>query len=344
MNLKLAKILLAIMVLLSASWGIYWLAHSTGQVEPNNIGFITFGDKGIAFDMALDDDTLYVSAREGVYSFNTTTIQNRGLLKELEGISYAKSILLDEDGKVWIGHNQGISVYDPNTGKSQLINEQKGLPDNRVNSLSCTVEGSIWVGTWNGAVSIEDKIGEVINQDKGLMVDMVSEIYADKGGGIWFGSAVSPQGGLSYFHNGRWDYYDINNGLPHNSINDIYSISDSEILVATGFYDKGGLCCLSINNDRWVPKKTLGSADGVLDGKIRSIFQDDSGIMWIGYEFQGISLIKDGKSILLTMSEGLPHNEVMKVMQDRNSNYWLATAGGVAYIEKERIIAYFNRM
>ncbi len=343
MKTRLIKISTAILVLLAALFCIYWVLQNALLNQQTNIGFTTFRTNGIAFDMALEGDTLYVSTKTGVYRFNTTTQQNEGLLQDLDAISYAKAILLDEEGKVWIGHDQGVSVYDPATRKTQLINEQSGLPDNRVNALCKDDQGCIWVGTWSGAVCIDDRVGEVIDQNTGLMVDMVSEIHSDGMGGLWLGSAVSPQGGLCSFYHGRWDYYHVENGLPHNSVNDIYSLSDSRVLVGTGFHDKGGLSCFSFMNGQWSLEKNYSNADGVLDGKIRSIYRDDSGILWVGYEFQGISLIKEGESILLTTVEGLPHNEVMKVLQDDQGNYWLATAGGVACIEKEKLLTYIDK-
>ncbi len=343
MKIRAIKISTAILVLFTALFGMYWVVQNELLNQQTNIGFTTFGTNGIAFDMALDGDTLYVSTKAGVYRFNTTSQQNEGLIKDLDAVSYAKAIVLDDDGKMWIGHDKGLTVYEPRTQKARLIDESSGLPDNRVNALCKDEQGCIWVGTWSGAVCINNRAGEVLNQDTGLMVDMVNEIHSDGMGGLWFGSAVSPQGGLCSFYHGRWDYYNVENGLPHNSVNDIYSLSDSQVLVGTGFYDKGGLSCFSFMNDRWILEKNFSITDGVLDGKIRSIYRDDSGILWVGYESQGISLIKEGESILLTTVEGLPHNEVMKVLQDGQGNYWLATAGGVACIEKEKLLAYIDR-
>lgn len=342
-KIQIVKAMLATAVLLGAASGIYFILQDAGQQQYNDIGFITFGNQEVVFDMVLDGNTLYAATVKGVLCFNTGNVENEGSLKDLGDISYARAIIMDNDGRLWIGHDKGITVYNPDIRTARTIDEETGLPDNRVTSLCRGGKESIWAGTWGGAVCIENVPGQIITQKNGLLDDMVSEIFFDSKGGLWFGSAVAPRGGLSCWYNGQWRYYTTENGLPHNSINDIYPLSDSVILVGTGFYKKGGIACFELVNEGWAWKRNYTVPDGVLPGKIRSTFIDNTGLLWVGYEFEGISLFRDGKSLLLTTDDGLPHNEVLKVLQDGQGGYWLATAEGVAYIDQKRLISYFDR-
>lgn len=343
MKIQIVKVVAAICVLLGALSGIYFIIQEAGEEKQRNIGFTTFENRGVVFDMVLSEDVLYAATVEGVLRFSTGKAENYGLLEDLGNVSYARAIVLDNNGRLWIGHEKGITVYNTADRTVRIIDEESGLPDNRVTSLCRGEQESVWAGTWGGAVCIDKVPGKITTRSNGLLDNMVSEIFLDSKGGLWCGSAVAPRGGLSCLYQGQWRYCTTKNGLPHNSINDIYQLSDSQILVGTGFYEKGGVAYFEYADHGWEWKKNYTDRDGVLAGKIRSIFRDDSGILWIGYEFEGISLFKDGKSLLLTKNDGLPHNEVLKVLQDGQGNYWLATADGVAYIDKSCLLSYFEQ-
>jgi len=59
-------------------------------------------------------------------------------------------------------------------------------------------------------------------------------------------------------------------------------------------------------------------------------FQDSRGDVWIGTEGPGVWRYDGEEWLTLTASEGLPHNVVRAVFEDRDGHIWLGTAVGVS--------------
>ena len=56
----------------------------------------------------------------------------------------------DKEGVIWIGSEEGLTAYNPLTGKSKFFNSADGLPSNRTNNLMVDSLDRLWIGTSNG--------------------------------------------------------------------------------------------------------------------------------------------------------------------------------------------------
>lgn len=59
-------------------------------------------------------------------------------------------ILIDSNGFIWFGTQDGLSVYNPSTNGYQSIFEENGLVNNSIRSIIEDKSGKIWVSTSNG--------------------------------------------------------------------------------------------------------------------------------------------------------------------------------------------------
>ena len=65
--------------------------------------------------------------------------------------SFTTSLLQDNKGKLWIGTNRGVSIFD---GTSfETLSQINGLANNHVSELEYTADGSVWVLHKNGELS-----------------------------------------------------------------------------------------------------------------------------------------------------------------------------------------------
>ncbi len=118
-----------------------------------------------------------------------------------------------------------------------------------------------------------------------------------------------------------------NDGLPHPSVPAITQTRDGAVWVATGFSRHGGAArsfAGTITN--------LTKHDKLSGKSTRSVYQDTRGRMWIGYEYDGITVQVNGTEKILTEKEGLAGNEVKVMLQDRDGNYWFGTEKGLRHV------------
>lgn len=128
------------------------------QVENHTNGSIRaiVPDEQGNFWLALDD---IPQNPGGLYHFNRQTESFSRYAADMPGFSgqsgtSARAILLDQDGILWIGYNDGLSRFDPITKHFSFYQHQPGNPNSllssEINALYQDDSGLIWVGTAEG--------------------------------------------------------------------------------------------------------------------------------------------------------------------------------------------------
>jgi len=257
-------------------------------------------------------------------------------------LEHVRALLVDDQGALWVGHQTGLSHYKD--GVWQTYTQEDGLPDNRVNALMLDDAGYLWVGTWGGAAIRDGGGWRLLTQADGLLDDMVNVMLQDRHGGIWFGSYVAPRGGISYLKDGDWQYFDTDNGLPHNNVTSLVETNDGYIWAGTGLFDRGGTCQFAFSEAGWQIAQVLIREDGLAGEKVRSIFQDNAGVLWFGSEYDGVALLSGDTWFILDMSDGISHPEIKTILQDVDGNIWLGTRDGLTRISVEALMILYNRL
>jgi ligand-binding sensor domain-containing protein len=137
---------------------------------------------------------------------------------------------------------------------------------------------------------------------------------------------------LSRLENGEWRYFTRKEGMPHLDITALMEDRFGRVWAGTGFYDHGGAVCFSRNGRDWSITQVLTQASGLAGARVRSVFEDQSGLFWFGSELDGLTRWNDGKALVLTVKDGLPNNEVTWMLQTPDHALWLATPGGIVRI------------
>ena len=60
------------------------------------------------------------------------------------------------------------------------------------------------------------------------------------------------------------------------------------------------------------------------------------GKLWVGFSMGGLSLIDNGNVTNYTEADGLPPNELMEPVQDRDGQIWVSTTNGLARFDGKR--------
>lgn len=338
-SIRLIQILVALAVLTLLTW---YLNHSHAEMvarQSVRSGFVVIDPPEEVSALAIQGDRVWAGGVDGLFHIDRLTYEVMAQTAEERDFRYTRAILVDRFGRIWVGHDQGVSCLSG--GRWQTLTHKDGLPDSRVNTLAEDPSGLVWAGTWGGAVQIappddglQAHIVRTWTQLDGLLSDMVHVILPDSMGGIWFGSYNS-RGGISYLSaDGNWSYWTVANGLPHDYVTSIYQDQVQDVWVGTGLLSEGGATVFHSEGGEWSLARTVSKTDGLAGEKVRSIFQDQALWMWLGSEYDGVAIFGSGGVTRLDQTSGLSDNEVKIMVQDQDGQVWIGTRYGITVIQE----------
>lgn len=308
-----------------------WLLRAAAPAPELPSGWQVIRPPHDVFALAIQGESVWSGGQDGVYRLDRESGEILEKLERDPPIEHVRALLVDQDGALWIGSDQGLLRYDAAGWSSHTW--ETGLPDTRVNVLRLDRSGRLWAGTWGGAAVLEDGRWRVLNRQDGLLADMVNVLLEDSRGNMWFGSYIAPRGGLSIRLDGRWQTFTTANGLPHNNITSLLEASPGRVWLGSGLLDRGGAALFEDDDGRWQIRDILEQEDGLAGEKVRSIFQDRNGALWFGSEYDGVAILHRGRWTYLGSEDGLSHPEVKTFLQDDQGNLWLGTRDGITRID-----------
>ncbi len=286
--------------------------------------------------MAEKGDRIWAGGRRGVYEIDRQAAE---VIRQVEfpwSVAYVTSVLVDDQGRLWVGYEDGVVVWDGSTFTH--LTAPDTLPDNRVNTLYQDTSGRIWVGTWGGAAFHDGLDWNWITTEDGLAVNMVNVIMEDNVNCLWFGAYAVPSGAVSIRHDdGTWQYFTTEEGLPNDNVTAFLEVEPGVVWVGTGFYTRGGAALFAHSGDMWVLENIMEKEDGLAGEKVRSLYQDDQGSLWFGSEFDGVMIMRGDHRTILTEDDGLSHQEILSILQDADGDIWLGTLDGITKLGNEVI-------
>jgi signal transduction histidine kinase/ligand-binding sensor domain-containing protein/DNA-binding response OmpR family regulator len=118
---------------------------------------------------------------------------------------FIRTIELDFEGRIWVGGEFGIIIFDPEDNSTRElfrdIEHNQGLNDNAVYSLFRDRDNNMWVGTYFGGINLWnsslDKFKTYFpgNTDFHLSGKVVREMQEDQYGNLWL---ALEDGGINY--------------------------------------------------------------------------------------------------------------------------------------------------
>ncbi len=225
----------------------------------------------------------------------------------------------DHDGNLWIGTWADGLFRRDRAGRWQRFRAGAGLAENDVSALFVDRENNVWVGTGSGGLH-RFKPGRFRTYDTrdGLAGNNVMSVSEDRRGRVWIGING---GGLNCWEKGRFAPVTDPAELRQHPL--VYSVlADRQDAVWVGIY---GLIALRLHGSR-VTSYDIG--DGRSDTMTpRAIFEDRAGAIWLGCD-RGLLRYDAGRFTRYTRPDGLAHDEVRALAQDRSGTIYIGTFGG----------------
>jgi ligand-binding sensor domain-containing protein/signal transduction histidine kinase len=271
------------------------------------------------------------------------------------------AILEDRHGQLWVGGSKLFQVNGDSATEYVLAGEAS---QNRVKSITETANGTLWVGTVSGLQRMAP--GDAAFKPVPEVHGTVRVLRETSDGTLWIGTIGR---GLFTYRDGRLAKIAIPDPLPSNTVLNLFEDIEGNIWIGT----QGGMVRLirtpvrtvplpdasdsdaetiyqDTNGDLWVAAVNLfrvhdGKAvaytfPGISGVRVRNVFRDREGALWIGTEGRGAYRLAGQKLIHYSTQEGLTNNFVRAFLQGRDGSVWIATDEGVSRWRPDGISTY----
>lgn len=301
------------------------LCYYTGQVERSHFARPSVEDpelSGSIRSLHVDDrGTMWVGTREGLRfrSENTWGVLTEGDELPDEAVT---AIFEDNEGHLWLGTYRGVVRYDGQTYMSLTTGD--GLPHDMVNTIGEDATGAIWVGTRRGVCRIDSTVCTTYSDAEGILDGDVWGLASDDVGRVWFGMSDR---GLYRIEGDGVRRYAAGDGLPDLDVRDIWPVGDG-ILFGTF---RGRSLTRWIDGVKSVSRliQSQNPSGVTVPRKVWTVMVDSTGKEWVGTHGGGVIVFDGDNATRYGTEDGLAHDEVRVIREDRNGRIWFGTLAGV---------------
>jgi prepilin-type processing-associated H-X9-DG protein len=245
------------------------------------------------------------------------------------------ALLEDRAGTLWVG-TYGAGLYLYQGGQFTHFDTSAGLQSNLVRTLYEARDGTVWIGTHGGGISFR-KEGRfrTLRTTDGLTNDIVRTFHEDAEGRLWIGTNA---GGLNLWTGQRLQPYAVKAGRLS-----MYTASDAasnDNVLAIQRTRGGGLWIGTETAGLWrLHGDRLERGPAAVNG-VRQLLEDAHGSIWIGTDGDGLHRLHAGRLETITSRDGLPHDIVLSLRQDREGSLWAGTRDGLFRLKVGKIRVY----
>lgn len=277
------------------------------------------------------------------------------------------SVFEDSRGYMWIGGVNGITKFNGNSFIN--YNQSNGLTDNIVLGINESKNHNLWISTKTGISSFNGKIFKnykIVQKDttskifyfqnvfessngdtytfgtKGLFLlnkikeefiqikDLnatVREIAEDKNGNLW----IASNKGLYKLYNNKFSLVKVDTSSVSNSITCIAIEKSGLIWIGTskGIYNYDG------------NKITKHFINGIYNDKIRDILISKDDKIIFTYDAPELKIYKNGIFNSIDLNYLVSNASILRIIQDRDNNFWLASSTNLIKMYSKKISKYF---
>jgi len=271
----------------------------------------------------------------------------------------ASSLYEDGAGNLWVGAHAGLWRWKPGppklypfpdiesseglaagdngallvvmrSGLKQLVDE-KAVPYRlpldglhfQPSRLLRDRDGGLWIGTFDrGLVHVHQGRVDLFSQSDGLSGNYIRNLFEDREGNIW----VATDNGLDRFRHVAVATVSVNQGLSQATPWSVLAARDGSVWVAT----LDGLNRFR-NGEFTIYRK--GTASGLPDNLIQSLFEDDAGRIWVSTH-AGVACFENGRFTAVT---GIPEG-VHAIAGDTVGNMWFSEDRSLYRVRGGRVV------
>jgi len=279
---------------------------------------------------------------------------------------YIRTIAQTPDGYLWLGTEFGLVRFDGVRPVPWQPPPDQHLPSNLIFSLLTARDGTLWIGTSKGLVSWKD--GK-LTQYPELASQYIFRLIEDHEGTVWVGGAGVPIAKLCSVQNGHVNCY-AEDGSLGRAVLGLFEESKGNLWVSVvdglwrwkpgppKFYPLPGegdsVQGFAEDDNGATLFDARGGIKRIVEGKIEDyplpgnvndvkthrMLRDRDGGLWLGTFSSGLMHVHQGRTDVLSSSDGLSGNDVGALFEDREGNIWVATNNGLDRFRDVAVAAF----
>jgi len=335
--------------------------EDTHDILKDEKGNLWIGSTGGLFHISIDDNTVthYKNDPNDDKSIPSNSINclfrdshnnlwigtiNKGLIhfdkdkkkfSVIENISnpYVHRINEDDRGKLWIGTEWGLNVYDPESGENEIyikdLSNTQSINDNAVYSIYKDSNNNIITGTYFGGINLLLKSYQRFTlyipelEKHSIGGGAVRQIIGAGGNDLWI---ATENGGLNYYNSKKNNFTRYNKniegkGLKTDNVHAVLEDDDGILWIGTYL---GGLNCYDPKTDRFTYYMAKDYPAFNCDN-IFALLQDRDGLIWIGTTHGVLHYNKVTKKFERFRKNIFENAMVDILFEDSDGNIWLGT-------------------
>ncbi|PIF34423.1 signal transduction histidine kinase [Flavobacterium sp. 9] len=324
---------------------VLFAAKSHAQVQDRYFRTISV-DKGLSQSsvFAIQQDTLgfiWIGTQDGLNRYDSKGFKVYRPVKNVKTSLqsyYIRSLFTDRKGRLWVGGNQGISVYNYNTDSFTNYQLPRSIGEWYISSITEDSTNKIWATSITGEVFVLSPKGQNFTTVK--FNASSHEIKKIAYIGVWqkqiiLGSDV----GLFKLKANTHELIKINLGPKKPYINDVF-VDGKKLWVAT---EGEGVIQYNAENGQTNSLLHKTGTNSIADNNIRCIGKDTEGNIWLG-TFRGLTIFNPTNNSFtnyyhqISQPYTISQNSVRCFFRDKQNGIWLGTYyGGLNYYHKNDI-------
>ncbi len=217
----------------------------------------------------------------------------------------------------------------------RIWRSEDGLPQNKIQALTQTPDGFLWIGTSGGLVRFDGVRFAVFDRSNApaMRDDSITALRPARDGSLWIGTEG---GGVTHLKSGVWTSWGREEGLSNGFVRTILDDSRGRVWVGT---DRGLFQLVGPNVIR------LDDTPAMPVCAVRQIFEDRNGKIWI-VSSAGIYRVRGDVPVLLPEFRVMG-DSVFSAAEDGSGVLWFAGDNGVyrvrdGHIEPDAWLARLN--
>lgn len=241
------------------------------------------------------------------------------------GLTNIKKIIKDPAGNLWMGTDQGLAVFNIETGSYLVYNAANGFIKDHVNALLIDSKGTMWIGTGsNGIYTLNLQSRKFVNYSKqkklrqtciNTIIETDDRIMAGTTEGIFICDIASD-----------WnEELTTNDGLFHNNVLHIFQDSKKRLWISSH-----GTPPYYIYDQKITSFKKIA---GLNLYNITAVCEDKNHTIWIATDGDGVFKYEDTTFYNYTTAKGLLSNYCYGIETDKNNSVWVTHHNGLSELK-----------
>ncbi|WP_319501752.1 two-component regulator propeller domain-containing protein [uncultured Draconibacterium sp.] len=281
----------------------------------------------------------------GLYQINLTNGQSRKFSATDKGNRYLLHNLVhtineDQQGRVWIGTEDGLCVWSPYTESFDYyqhdIRNPQGINTNPIYDIFCDRDGNMWLGTYFGGINFWNNTPEFFRVwqagtgEQHLSGSAVSCITEDENGSIWVGMEDKGVNRIDLEKDEIIRAINESNGLSFNNVHDLLFETPDRLWIATY---TGGINILNLQNNRFEYINTANHPEIPSD--------DIYGLLHVGDRIfistsAGVAVYSTNTKEFSRYQPDILDGIQVEFMFDSEDRIWFSSSVGSYYFDKKK--------